>query len=162
MARMTPAEQDLRLKILNTLFTTPHRKLEAIHPVHADLVKQDPLFYTHLAAWYRKNGDVRDHTEMFVVKRTALCAGHEIEGPWRGVRHRKHVDPIDHVALGLGRPVAEGHHQRQVPNLRWRSRKRVVQTDFGPPDGVGRVSVGDDHDLLARKAAVEFGRITLH
>ena len=67
MARMTPAEQDLRLKILNTLFTTPHRKLEAIHPVHADLVKQDPLFYAHLAAWYRKNGDVRDHTEMFVV-----------------------------------------------------------------------------------------------
>jgi hypothetical protein len=67
MARMTPAEQDLRLRILNTLFTTPHRKLEAIHPVHADLVKQDPLFYAHLAAWYRRNGDVRDHTEMFVV-----------------------------------------------------------------------------------------------
>jgi hypothetical protein len=67
MPPMTPAEQDLRLRILNTLFTTPHRKLEEIHPVHADLVKQDPLFYVHLAAWYRENGDVRDHTEMFVV-----------------------------------------------------------------------------------------------
>jgi hypothetical protein len=78
---MTPAEQDLRLKILNTLFTTPHRKLEEIHPVHADLVKQDPLFYAHLGAWYRKNGDVRDHTEMFVVT-LALSAfeGHRETG----------------------------------------------------------------------------------
>lgn len=81
MPPMTPAEQDLRLKILNTLFTTPHRKLEEIHPVHADLVKQDPLFYVHLAAWYRENGDVRDHTEMFVVT-LALSAfeGHREAG----------------------------------------------------------------------------------
>jgi hypothetical protein len=67
MTRMSPQEQDLRLRLLNTLLTTPHRQLEKIHPVHADLVKQDPLFYGHLAAWYRKNGDVRDHLEMFVV-----------------------------------------------------------------------------------------------
>jgi hypothetical protein len=70
MTRMTPAEQDLRLRLLNTLFTTPHRKLEEIHPVHQDLVKQDPLFYAHLGAWYRENGDVRDHAEMFAL---TLC-----------------------------------------------------------------------------------------
>jgi len=70
MARMTPQEQDLRLKILNTLLTTPHRRLEEIHPVHAELVRQDPLFYGHLAAWYRKCGDVRDHDEMFTI---TLC-----------------------------------------------------------------------------------------
>jgi hypothetical protein len=70
MTRMSPQEQDLRLRLLNTLFTTPHRKLEEIHPVHQDLVKQDPLFYAHLGAWYRKNGDVRDHAEMFTL---TLC-----------------------------------------------------------------------------------------
>ncbi len=32
---MAAREQDLRLEILNTLLTTPHRKLEQIWPVHA-------------------------------------------------------------------------------------------------------------------------------
>jgi hypothetical protein len=61
------AEQDLRLDILNTLLTTPHRRLEEIAPVHAELVRQDPRFYVRLAAWYADHGDVRDHKEMFVV-----------------------------------------------------------------------------------------------
>src|SRR5262252_5092214 len=60
-------EQDLRLGILNTLLTTPHRKLEAIHPVHADMVQKDPRFYVRLAAWYADHGDVRDHKEMFII-----------------------------------------------------------------------------------------------
>ena len=60
-------EQDLRLNILNTLLTTPHRKLEQVWPVHRDLVAQDPRFYVRLAAWYNDHGDVRDHKEMFAV-----------------------------------------------------------------------------------------------
>jgi hypothetical protein len=64
---MAMEEQDLRLGLLNTLLTTPHRKLEAIHPVHADMVRQDPRFYVRLAAWYADHGDVRDHKEMFVI-----------------------------------------------------------------------------------------------
>ena len=60
-------EQDLRLNILNTLLTTPHRKLDAVWPVHRDMVAQDPRFYVRLAAWYHDHGDVRDHKEMFVV-----------------------------------------------------------------------------------------------
>jgi hypothetical protein len=67
MAKMTPVEQDLRLRLLNSLLTTPHRKLEDIWPIHDDILKQDPLFYVRLGAWYAMNGDVRDHTEMFVV-----------------------------------------------------------------------------------------------
>src|SRR5687767_6128741 len=68
MARMTTnPEQDLRLALLNTLLTTPHRKLEQIHPVHAEMVKSDPRFYVRLAAWYGDHGDVRDHKEMFAV-----------------------------------------------------------------------------------------------
>jgi hypothetical protein len=60
-------EQDLRLEILNTLLTTPHRELGAIWPVHRELVERDPRFYVRLAAWYHDHGDVRDHKEMFIV-----------------------------------------------------------------------------------------------
>jgi hypothetical protein len=64
---MATREQDLRLEILNTLLTTPHRKLDLISPVHRQLVEQDPRFYVRLAAWYHDHGDVRDHKEMFIV-----------------------------------------------------------------------------------------------
>src|SRR5437588_969977 len=64
---MATREQDLRLEILNTLLTTPHRKLEQIWPVHQEMAAQDPRFYVRLAAWYSDHGDVRDHKEMFVV-----------------------------------------------------------------------------------------------
>jgi hypothetical protein len=60
-------EQDLRLKLLNTLLTTPHRNLAAIYPVHQEIITQDPRFYVQLAAWYADEGEVRDHKEMFVV-----------------------------------------------------------------------------------------------
>jgi hypothetical protein len=64
---MAIREQDPRLEILNTLLTTPHRKLELIWPVHCQLVDQDPRFYVRLAAWYHDHGDVRDHKEMFII-----------------------------------------------------------------------------------------------
>lgn len=60
-------EQDLRLEMLNTLLTTPHRKLENVWPIHQQLVQKDPRFYVHLAAWYHDKGSVRDHKEMFIV-----------------------------------------------------------------------------------------------
>ena len=64
---MAAREQDLRLEILNTLLTTPHRKLDQICPIHFELVEKDPRFYVRLAAWYFDHGDVRDHKEMFIV-----------------------------------------------------------------------------------------------
>jgi hypothetical protein len=64
---MATTEQDLRLTMLNTLLTTPHRQLDKNWPVHADLVGQDPRFYVRLAAWYSDHGDVRDHKELFIV-----------------------------------------------------------------------------------------------
>ena len=63
-------EQDSRLSLLNTLLTTPHRDLAALYPLHSEMIERDPLFYARLAAWYARNGDVRDHREMFVVN---LC-----------------------------------------------------------------------------------------
>jgi len=64
---MSNQEQDLRVGILNTLLTTPHRELDKIYPVHHELIAKDPRFYVRLAAWYNDRGDVRDHKEMFVV-----------------------------------------------------------------------------------------------
>src|SRR5262245_25029537 len=60
-------EQDLRLKLFNTLLTTPHRDLNGIYPVHQEIIGQDPRFYVQLAAWYADEGEVRDHQEMFIV-----------------------------------------------------------------------------------------------
>lgn len=70
MADMNRTEQDNRLNILNTLLTTPHRKLDQVFPIHTQMIKQDPLFYGHLSAWYNDTGDVRDHKECFVIN---LC-----------------------------------------------------------------------------------------
>jgi hypothetical protein len=64
---MAATEQDLRLAMLNTLLTTPHRRLDNNWPVHAELIAQDPRFYVRLAAWYSDHGDVRDHKELFIV-----------------------------------------------------------------------------------------------
>jgi len=64
---MPMTEQDLRLNILNTLLTTPHRQLHDIWPIHQEMVTQDPRFYVRLAAWYSDTGEVRDHKEMFII-----------------------------------------------------------------------------------------------
>src|SRR6266849_6108301 len=66
-ARQHNQEQDLRLDLLNTLLTTPHRRLDQIWPIHNEMVQKDPRFYVRLGAWYNDHGDVRDHKEMFMV-----------------------------------------------------------------------------------------------
>ena len=66
MTRMTNTERDLRLEILNSLLTTPHRKLEDVGALHNEMIGQDPLFYGHLAIWYQRSGAVRDHKEVFI------------------------------------------------------------------------------------------------
>ncbi len=66
MKKTTP-EQDLRLDLLNTLLTTPHRQLDVLQPLHAEMVTKDPRFYVRLAAWYNDHGEVRDHKEMFII-----------------------------------------------------------------------------------------------
>ncbi|MBG1265275.1 vWA domain-containing protein [Nostoc sp. WHI] len=63
---MNTAERDLRLEILNSLLTSPHRKLEQVTEIHQLIVELDPIFYGHLAVWYQHHGDVRDHKEVFV------------------------------------------------------------------------------------------------
>jgi hypothetical protein len=60
-------EQDLRVDILNSLMSTPHRNIEELVELHAFMRETDPIFYGALAVWYQENGDVRDHKEVFVA-----------------------------------------------------------------------------------------------
>lgn len=63
---MKTAERDLRLEMLNSLLTTPHRELAKVQETHQLIIELDPIFYGHLAVWYHDRGDVRDHKEVFV------------------------------------------------------------------------------------------------
>ena len=63
---MRTTERDLRLEMLNSLLTTPHRKLAEVTETHDLISELDPIFYGHLAVWYHRHGDVRDHKEVFV------------------------------------------------------------------------------------------------
>lgn len=67
MTQNPPAEMDVRVSILNSFLTTPHRKLEELAPLHTSALEHDPLFYSHLAAWYFAKGEVRDHKLLFVA-----------------------------------------------------------------------------------------------
>lgn len=60
-------EGDLRVKILNTFMTCDHRNTEMSMKVHQEVQAKDPLFYAHLACWYRKNGELRDVNEVFTA-----------------------------------------------------------------------------------------------
>jgi hypothetical protein len=59
-------EQDIRVKILNSFMTCPHRDTDELQKIHAEIREKDPVFYAHLAVWY-KNGDLRDHNEVFTA-----------------------------------------------------------------------------------------------
>jgi hypothetical protein len=60
-------ERDIRVQILNSFLTTPHRKLFELAPLHTSALERDPLFYGHLAPWYFEKGEVRDHKTLFVA-----------------------------------------------------------------------------------------------
>ncbi len=60
------SEEDVRVKLLNSFMTCSHRDTDKITEVHKEVQEKDPLFYAHLACWYRKNGDLRDHNEVFI------------------------------------------------------------------------------------------------
>jgi len=61
------SEDDIRVQILNSFMTCPHRDTNSLKQIHDEMRQKDPLFYAHLAAWYRKNGDLRDHNEVFTA-----------------------------------------------------------------------------------------------
>lgn len=67
---MNTQEQDHRIGLLNSLLTTPHRKLDEIYDTHKRVIDADPLFYRQIASWFFDNGDIRDSKEVFIAN---LC-----------------------------------------------------------------------------------------
>src|SRR5262245_21168791 len=137
MKKTTP-EQDLRLDLLNTLLTTPHRQLDAIQPLHAEMVRKYPLFYVRLAAWYNDHGEVRDHKEMFII--TLVLSdfeGHRDIGlamlralpPYQVVRVVDFVHGRKETKKASGASHGPGHRGHDWP--RSPSFRREVVGEFG-------------------------------
>jgi hypothetical protein len=61
------SRHDVRLEMLNSFLTSPRGRLDRLGPLHDDLMARDPVFYGHLAAWYRHNGSLRDHDEVLMA-----------------------------------------------------------------------------------------------
>ena len=132
---MATREQDLRLDILNTLLTTPHRQLEKIWPVHRDLVGKDPRFYVRLAAWYQDNGEVRDHKEMFIVNLVLSdFPGHRDVGlaMLRGLPPYQVVRVVDFISgRKKTRKVRQGEQRQATAQASKRARQSVARRLFG-------------------------------
>ncbi len=107
MNRTTNPETDLRLEILNSLLTTPHRKLEDVAALHDSMIARDPLFYGRLAVWYQRNGDVRDHKEVFIAN---LLAGAQSEHRDAGYMLLQELPPYQ-----VARTVDFMKHRGRVP-----------------------------------------------
>src|SRR5690348_1604832 len=60
-------EQDFRLLILNALLQTPHRQVGPYMKLFNFVHDRDPVFFSHLAAWYWTNGTVRDLKQLFIA-----------------------------------------------------------------------------------------------
>lgn len=118
-------EQDVRLGLLNTLLTTPHRGLSNVHPIHANMVQTDPLFYGHLASWYNDTGEVRDHKEVFIVN---LCLSNFPGHREAGLAMLRELPPYQ-----LCRVVDFIHGRKETKKLTDRKTKETVevQEEFG-------------------------------
>ena len=132
---MATNEQDTRLEILNTLLTTPHRKLDDVHETHEIFIELDPLFYVHLAAWYFDEGDVRDHKEIFVVNLVLS----KFEG------HRE-------VGLAMLRKLPPYQVARVVDFIHGRKRTRKVRADKAT--AVERTQAMQKVDPLQRQSLI--------
>lgn len=64
---MVSQEEDKRVKILNSFLESPHGELAKTFVLHKEILRDDPEFYGHLATWYVKTGDVRDHRHAFIA-----------------------------------------------------------------------------------------------
>jgi hypothetical protein len=132
---MSTKEQDLRLDILNTLLTTPHRALDKIYPVHRDLIGQDPRFYVRLAAWYADHGDVRDHKEMFIVNLVLSdFPGHRDVGlaMLRGLPPYQVTRVVDFIAgRKKTRKLRKGEEPKALAQASKRARQGIARKLFG-------------------------------
>ena len=59
------AENDVRVEMFNSFMNCPHRETDIVRKIHEEMRQKDPVFYAHLACYYWKTGDIRDHQELF-------------------------------------------------------------------------------------------------
>lgn len=60
-------EIEVRTDLLNALLNVPKGDLKTAGLVHEQVLRSDPEFYGHLAAWYSEKGVVRDHQVLFLA-----------------------------------------------------------------------------------------------
>ena len=103
---ITAAERDVRVGILNSFLTTPHRKLDALAPLHAEALERDPLFYSRLALWYSETGEVRDHKALFVAHLLTCDYAEFREAGWvllQGLAPFEVARVLDHAKRVIGK-----------------------------------------------------------
>jgi len=61
-------ENDIRVTILDSLLTCPHRDVENLVDLHSRMSEMDPIFYAHLGVWSQENTSIRDHKELFIAR----------------------------------------------------------------------------------------------
>jgi len=69
----TKTEIDTKATLIRKMLSSPKHNYDEAVSQHKHWADRDPLFYTHLAAWYSKNGSLRDHQEIFCA---VLLASH--------------------------------------------------------------------------------------
>ena len=60
-------EQDPKLKMIDALLASPHRRLAEFGRRHALARESDPDFYGRLGAWYHSRGVIRDQRLLFTA-----------------------------------------------------------------------------------------------
>ena len=132
---MSTREHDIRVEILNTLLTTPHRALDRVWPVHEQLISRDPRFYVRLAAWYADNGDVRDHQEMFIISLVlSNFPGHRDVGlaMLRALPPYQVVRVVDFISgRKKTRKLRKGESRMALTQKTKRTRQRAARAMFG-------------------------------
>lgn len=99
-------EHDIRVQILNSFLTTPHRKIDELAPLHAGALERDPLFYGHLAPWYFAKGEVRDHKTLFVAHLATSDFSEFREAAWvllQGLAPYEVARVLDHAKRVIGK-----------------------------------------------------------
>src|SRR6266567_776096 len=99
-------EHDIRVQILNSFLTTPHRKIDELAPLHAEALARDPLFYGHLAPWYFQKGEVRDHRTLFVAHLATSEHSEFREAAWvllQGLAPYEVARVLDHAKRVIGK-----------------------------------------------------------
>ena len=99
-------ELDTRVAVINSFLGTPHGKLADLAPLHTSAIERDPLFYGHLATWYARHGEVRDHKVLFVAHLLTSDFAEHREAGWvllQQLPPHLVAAALDHAKVAIGK-----------------------------------------------------------